>query len=346
MRGKILFFGSNYPPDNAGGAELSAHLNLLDARGMGFDVMAIATRNRYHKKYARTTETETDGIPVTRLYEENGLALQEKIRAIADRFQPDLIYAQSLYANHAFSLKGPWKKVFYLRHQFDIQGKLPGMLAKDGSIRIISNSEWMKSHLQRELGRNSTVVRPAVFPRSCLARQTRRKTIAIGNGVASKGIDKLLRLALLLPDLPFEVFGTLDSSVDPGSLPFNVRHEGWTDDVSKLYENAKVFLNLSVDPEPWGRTLVEAMTNGIPVIAHNEGGPREIVRNGGVLLPTDDDHAAASIIRRMFHDGEYYSSLVEGTRLDIQCYNPFAENAKMTRILALETGKPQYEYLF
>src|SRR5262249_6603912 len=54
----------------------------------------------------------------------------------------------------------------------------------------------------------------------------------------------------------------------------------------------------SIDPEPFGRTLVEAMLAGVPVIATNAGAAPDILEDGraGTLVPPNDPVALARAI--------------------------------------------------
>lgn len=65
-------------------------------------------------------------------------------------------------------------------------------------------------------------------------------------------------------------------------------------------------LDLLVHPaanEPFGRVIVEAMTCGIPVIAHNSGGPSAIIDNGhtGLLVSADNAEAFALGVDYILH---------------------------------------------
>jgi len=63
----------------------------------------------------------------------------------------------------------------------------------------------------------------------------------------------------------------------------------------RLYPEFDLVLHFSTRPEPFGRTIVEAMACGVPVIAAKAGGPLEIVEDGvtGWLAPQGDVGALA-----------------------------------------------------
>jgi glycosyltransferase involved in cell wall biosynthesis len=69
-------------------------------------------------------------------------------------------------------------------------------------------------------------------------------------------------------------------------LPENVELHGWIEreELARLYREAAGFLH--VGEEDFGITMVEALAAGVPVIALNAGGARDIVRDGvdGVLV--------------------------------------------------------------
>lgn len=62
---------------------------------------------------------------------------------------------------------------------------------------------------------------------------------------------------------------------------------GQRSDVPRLMQAVDAVVHPSVDPEPFGRTLVEAMLAGVPVIATDAGASREILDGGafGTLVP-------------------------------------------------------------
>ncbi|WP_317929972.1 glycosyltransferase family 4 protein [Halioxenophilus sp. WMMB6] len=50
---------------------------------------------------------------------------------------------------------------------------------------------------------------------------------------------------------------------------------GHRNDIANLYGISRLVLNLSQHPEPFGRTVIEALAVGTPVVAFNSGGPAE-----------------------------------------------------------------------
>ncbi len=73
--------------------------------------------------------------------------------------------------------------------------------------------------------------------------------------------------------------------------------------VEAAYCALDVLVHASTKPEPFGRTIIEAMAVGRPVIAANAGGVPEIVREGvdGLLTPSRDAEALAEAILRLAH---------------------------------------------
>jgi glycosyltransferase involved in cell wall biosynthesis len=82
-----------------------------------------------------------------------------------------------------------------------------------------------------------------------------------------------------------------------------VRFLGERQDAEQVMASLDVLLVPSTE-EPFGRTVIEAMAMGVPVIATDVGGPSEILRDGrdGVVLPPDEleawVRAASSLARR------------------------------------------------
>lgn len=74
---------------------------------------------------------------------------------------------------------------------------------------------------------------------------------------------------------------------------------GRVTDVATYYRKCTVVVHASIDPEPFGMVLIEAMAEARPVVASPFGAPSEIIQDGveGYLVnPKDPDVMAARII--------------------------------------------------
>ncbi len=81
-------------------------------------------------------------------------------------------------------------------------------------------------------------------------------------------------------------------------LEGRVHFLGHRSDVPQLMQAVDVMVHPSIDPEPFGRTLVEAMLSGVPVIATDAGAAPDILERGraGTLIPPADPRALAAAI--------------------------------------------------
>ena len=110
--------------------------------------------------------------------------------------------------------------------------------------------------------------------------------------------------------------------VADAGLTDRVSWMGEREDVPELVRALDVLLVPSAE-EPFGRTLIEAMALGVPVLATNVGGPTEIVRDGrdGYLLPPGEPRAWALALGRIAGDSALAARMgAEGRRRVEQCF--------------------------
>ncbi|MFC7042992.1 glycosyltransferase family 4 protein [Halonotius sp. GCM10025705] len=70
------------------------------------------------------------------------------------------------------------------------------------------------------------------------------------------------------------------------------------DRVERAYADADVFVHPGVWPEPFGRTILEAMQAGLPVVATNIGGPAETVPQRELLCEPGNPTSLAKAVKR------------------------------------------------
>ncbi len=77
------------------------------------------------------------------------------------------------------------------------------------------------------------------------------------------------------------------------------------DDVPDLYKAAAASRGTFINPaltEPFGLTLLEAAASGLPIVATNDGGPRDIIancQNGLLIDPLDEDAIEKGLLRML-----------------------------------------------
>ncbi|HMO87018.1 MAG TPA: glycosyltransferase family 4 protein, partial [Lacipirellulaceae bacterium] len=81
----------------------------------------------------------------------------------------------------------------------------------------------------------------------------------------------------------------------------HVRFVGHLRDVYAFLSRVDFAVHASVDPEPFGRVVAEAMLCGLPVIVTTQGGPAEYIEDGvsGCHVPCGDVRATADAIERL-----------------------------------------------
>ena len=80
---------------------------------------------------------------------------------------------------------------------------------------------------------------------------------------------------------------------------------GYVSNVAELYTAMDVVVHTSIEPEPFGLVITEAMAYGVPVVASTLGAPREIIHDGvdGFLVhPADTEKLASTIINLLRND--------------------------------------------
>ena len=121
---------------------------------------------------------------------------------------------------------------------------------------------------------------------------------------ATKGLDCAIRALVELPDAYLWLAGdgpmaaALEGLARELGVAERVRFLGWRTDRGALLRAADVCL-LPSRYEPFGTVILDAWSTRTPLIACDSEGPRAHIRDGenGMLVPADDPHALAAVIR-------------------------------------------------
>ena len=173
-----------------------------------------------------------------------------------------------------------------------------------GIDRLIANSENVRRRIRRYYGRDARVVYPPVATSRYRFRELGDFWLSVNRLYPEKRLDLQLEAFRRLPEERLIIVGgwapgdhsaRYVAGLDP---PSNVtlRGEVPEEELVDLYARCRGVVATAVD-EDFGLTPVEAMASGKAVLATNEGGYRESVRDGetGWLLPPDPEAFVAKI---------------------------------------------------
>ena len=142
-----------------------------------------------------------------------------------------------------------------------------------------------------------------------------------GQHVLLHALDSLPEVhAVLVGDALFgpdqEYAQALHRLVREKGLTDRVHFLGFRDDVPTLMKQVDIVAHTSVDPEPFGRVIVEGMLAETPVVATAAGGAREIVHSGhnGLLVSPDDPASLRRALQRLVEAPDWARTLAERGR--------------------------------
>jgi phosphatidylinositol alpha-mannosyltransferase len=157
-----------------------------------------------------------------------------------------------------------------------------------------------------------------------------RRMLWVGRLDEQKGFPVAVRafaiLAAELTDLTFVVVGEGRDRSAVSVLPEDIRRRVVMagsvphGDLPSYVAGADVFVAPALGQESFGIVLVEAMAAGVPVVATDIAGYREVVRHDvdGILVPRGDPFALAAAVRKVLSDSALAARLADAGRARAQ----------------------------
>jgi glycosyltransferase involved in cell wall biosynthesis len=135
-----------------------------------------------------------------------------------------------------------------------------------------------------------------------------------GQQVLLDALTKLPRVHALIVGAPLFGEEAFASALHAQAAKTGVAHRahflGFRSDVPELMSSADAIVHASVNPEPFGRVIVEGMLARRPVIATRAGGVTEIIDGDtGILVPPNDADALVQAIESLSADPDRASLL-------------------------------------
>lgn len=186
---------------------------------------------------------------------------------------------------------------------------------------IIANSDATARSVKRV---KPLVIYPGVVSTSAETKKGVVGTLTIGVAarlVPVKGIKYLIEAISHLDGLHLEIAGDgperaeLERHAAMFGVSDDVTFAGWVDEISEMMSHWDIYVQPSV-AEGFGIAALEAMALGIPVIATDVGGLREIIVEGetGYLVPPKNPGKLAARIRELGNDSGLRARLGEAAR--------------------------------
>ncbi len=150
----------------------------------------------------------------------------------------------------------------------------------------------------------------------------------IGNFAPGKGhVQLIAAYAAILASIPkarLFLIGTgrlqeVDDAIGRLGLGRRIVFAGWRNDTPACLNAMDVFVQPSLS-EAFSQVLIEAMGIGLPVVATDVGGAREVIENriNGVVIPSDDIEAITSALCEIWADKVFANAIAtegrEGVR--------------------------------
>tara|TARA_R110002049_G_scaffold4601_1_gene31688 strand:- start:80231 stop:81373 length:1143 start_codon:yes stop_codon:yes gene_type:complete len=204
--------------------------------------------------------------------------------------------------------------------------------------RAVANSATLATKLRQSLGIDHGVKVIGVFGR--LARWK-------GQHVAIEAmVDRPDWHLLIVGKALFgedEYADQLRRLVKKKRIEHRIHFLGFRSDIPEVMQGCDLVLHTSIDPEPFGRVIAEAMLASRPVVAANAGGVTEIIDHGstGWLAPPGDANATrdASEIAILKSDSSMISRARDFARSQFDLFDRAEELSRVIDRVSTISGK-------
>jgi len=158
-----------------------------------------------------------------------------------------------------------------------------------------------------------------------------RSLLYVGTLKPHKGVDLLVESAAALPEeTSVEIVGggpqrdALEELATSRGVADAVTFHGWVDhdELAPYYRGADVFVHPGLWPEPFNRTLLEAMQCDCPLVVSDIGAPPWVVEGCGLAFDRGDAADLSAQLRRLLTDEARRSELAWGCVERLETFSP------------------------
>ena len=284
---RIIAIAHGYPPHHNAGAEWMLHEMLKH----------LVKKGHFCEVLLKTEGYEFEGVKITEDKFDN---LKKSIS------EADLIISPLKQAGRALNVAEfygkPFVQIIHNSNYYDILKCKHKAKEQGGFIYVVYNSEFTKKDMNYP--NPGVVVHPPIDPDRYKTLRKGKK-ITLINLFERKGGKFFNDLINALPD--HEFLGVEGGyGYQEKSDRDNVIYLGNTADHKKIYSQTRLLLMPSLY-ESYGRTAIEAMVSGIPVICAPTPGLKESCGDAAVFCDLDLNKWIWEI--KKFDDPEYYKAM-------------------------------------
>lgn len=249
------------------------------------------------------------------------IAPHNAARRLIDGWRPDIVVGSSIE-------RYTWRRIRERCEQTGIPtalyireaSALDHLAIEPAHTALIANAQSLADAADSVAAQNQPCVFiPSVIDTTPTLTESSRRVALLVNPVESHGVDMVWPLADKLPGITFVLQESWELSQQQlehvqtriATRP-NVELRRRQPPGPALYGDARVLLvPHRIDNRP--RVIAEANANGIPALVSDQGGLREAIGDGGMVLP-DDEGAWADALHGQFTDEHTYQRLCAAAR--------------------------------
>ena len=320
VAGQNLFGGERSLLDMIEGLNALDYNVLVTVPGAGNPAYLETLREKSMAVYVLPYRWWRDGIPV------NDAVVAKFARIIADE-SVDAVHTNTIVLREPLvaAQRMGVRSLVHVRELIRHDDALLSMIGESADAiidqvwnscdRLVVNSRTTLAGFERP-GRKAALVYNTVdFGPLTELPPPRREGLRIGlisSNIPKKGIWDFARVAQVIaqshPEVSFHLIGPetkhtreIAAKVAAGELPSSLKLLGYRETPVEAVAETDVVVSLSHFQESFGRTVLEGMAAGRPVIVYDHGAPPEFVTPGktGFVVPVGDVAAVADAIRRL-----------------------------------------------
>ena len=368
---KIFLIARGYPTkqDPTWGCFEKDQAEALAKLGHQVTILSVDTRLRFywrewgvrHQVYGKIATVNIFLFPIALVF-----FLPERIKEIIRAWQMDLIYQQAeqhygkpdvIYSHYLHNtLKAiPLKKKYNIplvaiEHWSQLAHthipKTTIQLAKrvySSVDQLLSVSSALQDNIRRQIGYDSLVVPNMVSQEFYYTTSTPKDNltlVTVGRLVSEKHFDQLIKaVAHISEPLQLKIIGdgkekeNLHKLINELQLQEKVFLCGYKtkEEIVVLLQQSDIFV-LPSQSETFGVVYIEALACGLPIIATDCGGPRDIVTPmNGLLVPINNQQKLEKAITHMIHNLHLYDKNL----IAQDCQNRFSSENVAKHILKI-----------